>query len=102
MATSVETKIKAFITPFLLTAFGGWFTANQLEIKSDVKLLLAHDNAQIIQIENLKSEVQELKDKYKRLEEDVKTIQLFQGNTGGAIKTKLLTFRNKKFRYESI
>ena len=99
--TSIETKIKAYLAPILIAAFGTISMSILMDMKTDIKTLLAHDNTQIVQIETLKSDIAELKDKFKKLEEDIRYIQILRGHFS-AIKTKILVLKNKKFKYESI
>jgi FtsZ-binding cell division protein ZapB len=100
--SNIEMKIRAYLAPLLITAFGFLFTSNLMEMKSDLKLLLAHDNAQIVQIETLKAEIQELKEKYRKLEQEIQNIQVIRGQLPVAIKTKALVYKNKQFRYEFV
>jgi len=53
MANSVETKVKAWLTPGLITVFGivSWGLIN--EIRSDVKSLLASDAQTKVRVEIL-------------------------------------------------
>jgi len=58
MANSFETKIRAWLTPGLITAFGIISWSMIEEIRSDVKLLLNNDAQTRIRLEALESRME--------------------------------------------
>lgn len=101
---TVEDRIKLYLAPLLVVIFGGFFNANLMEMKSDIKILLSHDNAQIEQIKSMDKQIEDLKSQIKELQNSVHTLELARLKTIGyyeMTKPKVLVKTAIGYKYES-